>query len=111
MTKQHFPIRAADRRVFDAIKDGTKSVETRAGSPRYENIKAGDSALFDCGGEHLTKKIGAVRRFTSVTAMLKKYEVKEIAPWCENKDELVKMYHRFYHGAIEKHGLIAMELQ
>ncbi|HXK36696.1 MAG TPA: hypothetical protein VJ553_03895 [Candidatus Paceibacterota bacterium] len=113
MAERHFPIRAVDRQVFEALRNGTKSVETRAGSPRYQNVQAGDTAIFDCGDDRITRKIVAIRKFSDIHSLTAHYGVKTIAPWLGTKEELVDMYHRFpgYEERIAKCGLIAMELE
>jgi ASC-1-like (ASCH) protein len=112
MTERHFPIRAVDRRVFEALRDGTKKVETRAGSPRYQHVAAGDTAIFDCGEDRITKKIVAVRQFPDVHALVDHYGVQAITPWLETEQEQTQMYHSFpgHRERIARYGLIAMEL-
>ena len=55
--------RAANRDIFDAIKDGSKSVETRAATQRYRDIKTGDIVKLSCGGESFQKKLNAQKYF------------------------------------------------
>lgn len=113
MTERHFPIRETDRRVFDALRDGSKKLETRAGSPRYQRVAAGDTAVFDCGKDRITRKIVAVRHFPDIHSLIVHYGVKTITPWFDTEEEQVKMYHGFpgYSERIAKYGIIAMELE
>jgi ASC-1-like (ASCH) protein len=39
-----------DKHHFDAILRGAKTVETRAGSPMYQKIQAGDTLILKCNG-------------------------------------------------------------
>ena len=112
MAIRHFPIREADRKVFEALRDGTKKVETRAAGMRYRGVQVGDEAIFDCGHKRLTKTIVAVHLFPDVSSLLKKYRVQEIVPWLTTAEELTELYYSFpeYRERIAKHGIIAMEL-
>lgn len=112
MAIHYFPIREVDRPIFEDIKSGVKNIETRAGGPKYKNIKAGDEAVFKCGSDKITKKIKEVSTFKSVKLLVKKYGVKPIAPWLETEKDLEKLYYGFpgYRERIVKYGIIAMEL-
>ncbi len=113
MTTRHFPIREVDRRVFEALQDGTKHVETRAGSPRYQHVQAGDEAVFDCGDDRITRKIRTVRHFNDIHSLIEHYGVKAISPWLKTEEEQVAMYHSFpgHRERIAQYGIIAMELE
>lgn len=100
------------RYIFQAIKSRKKKIETRAGSPRYFNIKAGDRLVFVCGKDKFQKKIKKVRKFKSVEALHKIYKPQEINPKTKTVEESEKMYYSFpgYKEKIKKYGLIALEL-
>ena len=104
--------RAANRDIFDAIRRGTKKVETRAATERYRSIRKGDSVRLVCGTRRFEKEVIRVTFFRSIVALLKRYSPQEIHPAVRSKDELVKIYHGFpgYREKIRKHGLIALEL-
>lgn len=95
------------------IRDGKKKIETRAGGPKYKDIKEGDIVVFDCGDEKLTKRVIRVRRFRTKKEMLKAYTVNQIDPMVSAAEELMKMYDSFpgYKERIKKYGLIAFELK
>lgn len=105
-----FNVRNADN--FVAIKEGTKWVETRAGTERYINIKAGDVLVFACGKERLEKKVEAVRHFKTIKAILKVYKVKDIMPDRVSPKELEEAYYGYpnYKEKIKKFGIIALEI-
>lgn len=112
MTKTHsLPIRASDRHIFLAIKNGSKSVETRAGG-RY-NIKEGDFIEFSCGKEKLRKKVKNLMAFKSIEETVKAIDFKKIMPFAESIEEVKKVYYSFpnYKERIEKFGLITFELE
>ncbi len=104
--------RAVDKDIFTAIKSGNKKIETRAASPKFLNMKAGDNIILVCGKERLEKKIKNVRKFSSVKDLLKIYKAQEINPKTTNLEELEKMYYSFpgYREKIKEYGLIALEL-
>ena len=106
-------LRAVDRYIFKAIKIGSKKIETRAGSPKYFNIKAGDMLIFVCGKDRFSKKIKMVRRFKDIKSLHKIYKPKEINPRAKTIEESEKVYYSFpgYKEKIRKYGLIALELK
>lgn len=104
--------RAADRYIFKAIKSGKKKIETRAGSPKYFNIKAGDTLVFVCGKDKFERKIKKVTKFKSIETLHKIYKPIEINPKTRTVQESEKIYYSFpgYKEKIKKYGLIAFEL-
>ncbi len=106
-------IRESDKDIFEAIKNGKKKVETRAATPKYRAMKAGDALVFVCCGKKLKKRASAVKVFKTPAGLLKKYKVKDISPDLKTKKELEKMWLGFprYAEKIKKYGLIAAELE
>ena len=104
--------RAVDKNIFEAIRTGRKKVETRAATMRYEDIKAEDVVIFSCGNEKFKKTIRSVKTFKTISAMLRKYSVKDINPDITTEEELRNLYRGFsgYEEKIKKYGLIALEL-
>ncbi len=106
-------IRAIDGAVFEAIKSGTKKIETRAAIPSYCKIKKGDKIVFICGQKKVEKKVKEVALHKSIGVLFKHYAVKEIFPALVTINEARKMYHSFpnYPEKIKKFGLIAWRLK
>ncbi len=104
--------RAADRNIFEAIRQGRKKVETRAATTRYKDIKTGDTVILACGKEKFKKIIRSVKIFKTISAMLQKYSIKDINPDITTEEELQNLYFSFsgYKEKIKKYGLIAIEL-
>lgn len=104
--------RVVNKNIFEAIKRGKKKVETRAASPKFLNIKAGDEITLVCGKEKFKKQIKKVRKFSSVKDLLGTYKPQEINPKTTNLEESEKVYYSFpgYKQKIKKYGLIALEL-
>ncbi len=82
--------RAADKKNFDEVKNGSKPIETRAATIKYQPIEIGDTLLFVCGKERLSKKILKKQHFPSIDAMIKKIPYKKIMPSVKSVDEMKK---------------------
>lgn len=97
---------------FYAIKDGSKKVETRAATAKYQKIKKGDILVFVCGKERLEKQIKKVHCFKDISDMLKKFKVKDIMPDRNTRKELESAYFSYsgYEDKIKQFGLVAFEL-
>ncbi len=115
MDKKAFRLRfrEVNRDIFEAIRGGRKTVETRAATVRYQKIKKGDRVILVCGKDIFEKRVVDVQIFKSIDALLKKYKVKQINPDIETEEELRKMFYSFpgYREKIKKHGLIAFEIR
>ncbi len=106
-------LRSTDKEIFEAIKSGRKKVETRAATVRNVKMQAGDEVLFVCGKQSLKKSITKATKYRTIKAMLKDYEVKQIAPDLKTENELRDMYFAWpsYRDKIKQFGLIALELE
>jgi ASC-1-like (ASCH) protein len=105
--------REIDRDIYDAILDGNKKIETRAGTEKFTQLKKGDKVLLICGNDQTEKMIQNVERFESIDHLLSKYEPQDINPKISTREDLIKWYHSFpnYKEKIEKYGLVAMEFE
>ena|SRR3989344_5042582 len=113
MKKYILRFNVVNKETFLNIKSGEKTVETRAASERYENIKAGDVLVLVCGKERFEKKVKKATIFKTIRALLKKYPIKRIEPKLSTEQELRDTYYTYpnYKEKIQKHGLIALELK
>ena len=104
--------RAKDRANFLEIKDRSKTVETRAATPRYRKIKNGDVLVFVCGKERLRRKVKRVRFFKSINSMTKAISYKKIMPSLKSPKEMKAVYYDYsaYKDKIRKFGLIALDM-
>ena len=104
---------AANKDIFDAIKEGRKKIETRAATIKFRNIKAGDIVILLCGAQKFEKQVHSARIFKTVRALLRNYKPREINPRVSTEAELIDMYYSFlgYSEKIKKFGLIALELK
>lgn len=103
--------RQADRNIFDDVRSGKKTVETRAATVKFRNIKPGDAVIFICGSDKFEKEVQSAETFKGIAEMLTKHNIGDIAPSLTNKEELEKMYYSFpgYREKIEQFGLIALK--
>ena len=106
-------IREVDWKVFEAIKNGTKTIETRAATEKYRGVKGGDILDFVCEKEHLQKEVKSVKLFKSVEEVAKELGIKPIMPLVDSLEEMKKIYYSFpeYEEKIKEFGLIAFLLK
>jgi ASC-1-like (ASCH) protein len=113
MTKHLLRIRAVDRKFFEIIKTGQKTIETRAGTNKFQMIRTGDILKFVCGKESLERKVTKVSHFKTIEEMLRILGLAKIMPFAKSVDEAKKVYYSFpqYKEKIEKYGLVAFEME
>ena len=99
--------------IFEIIRRGGKKVETRAATPKYQQIKEGSVVIFFCEGEQFEKKVSKVNYFKSIESLLETYAPEEINPRLKTKEEIIELYYSFrnYKEKIEEFGLVAIEVQ
>ncbi len=99
--------------TFEAIKTGTKKVETRAATSRYSKIEEGDTLKLVCGKKSFNRNVMKVKKFKTITSLLKDYKPSEINPKLKTKNETIDMYYSFpkYRDKIKQFGIIALELK
>lgn len=57
MNKYTLRFRAANKDIFLDIKSGKKTVETRAATVKYQDIKDGDLIILVCGKDRFEKTV------------------------------------------------------
>lgn len=112
MNKYILRFRAVNKDIFLDIRNGKKTVETRATTKKYRNIKAGDTLILVCGKNKFEKKVKKVMIFKTISSLLKIYPIKKIMPNLNTKYELETAYFSYphYKEKIKKFGLMALEL-
>lgn len=103
--------RQEDKKLFEALRDGTKSIEIRAASPKYIHIKKGDTLVFLCGGEKFSKTVARKEKFSNLPALIHTYDFRLINPFVHSKREFFDMYNTFpmYKQKLKKFGILAFE--
>ncbi|OGN14933.1 MAG: hypothetical protein A3J47_00790 [Candidatus Yanofskybacteria bacterium RIFCSPHIGHO2_02_FULL_43_22] len=112
MTKYILKFRIINRATFLDIKSGRKTVETRAATEKYRNIKKGDLLVLVCGKEKFEKKVKKARIFKTIVSMVKVYPPDKIMPDVSSVRELREAYYGYPHYGekIKKYGLVALEI-
>jgi len=112
MTKHVLRIRGVDKIVLDSIKDGTKTIETRAGTDKFRRIKTGDILVLICQGERLEKQVKKIKHFKGINEMLKSIDYKKIMPWVDSEEQAKQVWYSFsnYKEEIKQFGLVAFWL-
>lgn len=105
--------RQVDKDNFDEVKDGTKFIETRAGTIKYQPIEVGDTLTFVCGKERCIKKIAKKFRWPSIDAMVKEIDFKKVMPSIKSVEEMKRVYASYpdYEQKIKEHGLLGFGLK
>ena len=106
-------IREVDRKFFEIIKSGEKTIGTRAATDKFRLIKTGDVLKFVCGRDTLEKKVLKVHYFKNVDDLAKTLDLKKIMSFVSSLDEVKKIWYSFpnYKEKIKKYGLLAFELK
>ncbi|MEK7515584.1 MAG: hypothetical protein AAB555_01450 [Patescibacteria group bacterium] len=104
--------RAVDKKNFEEVKNAIKSIETRAGTIKYQPIEVGDTLTFVCEEDRCVRKIVKKFHWPSIDAMVKEIDFKKVMPSIESVDEMKKMYTSYpnYEEKIKEHGLFGFEL-
>lgn len=102
-----------NRDRFEAIKNGVKKVETRAGSVEYNKIKQGDIIDFVCGEDKFKCLILKVKYFKTIDDLLNIYKYSDINLNWKSKDDAKASYLLFpnYESRIKEFGIIVFELE
>lgn len=112
MKKTVLRFREIDRDIFKSIKNGTKTIETRAATAKFHDLDSGDQLLLVCASERLEKIVKKSRIFASLDDLFEAIDYKKIMPTVTSADEAKQVYFSFpeYQEKIAKFGIIALEL-
>jgi len=113
MAKHLLRIREVDRKFFEIIKSGEKTIETRAATDKFRLIKTGDVLKFVCGKDILEKRVKRISHFDNIDGLAKSLDLKKIMPFATSLEEVKKIWYSFpdYKEKIKKYGLFAFELK
>lgn len=102
--------------IFQAIRMGQKSIETRVAKPTYRLICEGDVLLFRslATGEEVAKTVVGIRHYESIVALYCSEDMSKIMPGLTpmTLKGVKEIYYSFggYNEAIVRHGLLAFDL-
>ena len=113
MEKHTLRFRKTDKGIFNDIKKGLKTIETRAATTKFRNIKNGNILVFLCDGKKFTKEVKEIKHFQSIEKMAKNLDIKKIMPQVSSLEEMKTVYYSFpgYKEKIKKFGLVAIKLK
>ena len=113
MAKHILKIREVDKVVFDAIKDGQKTIETRAATDKFRKIEKGDILVLVCGGRKLERQVLEIDYYRSIEEMTKALDFKKVTPFVNSIDEMMEVYYSFpnYKEKISEFGLVAFTMK
>ncbi len=104
--------REVDYQNFQAVVKGKKTVETRAATPKYQDIKPGDVLVMTCRGEKAEKIIKSVQHFWGLDQIFKQIDYRRIMPAAATIAEAKAVYDSYpgYREKLKKFGILAIEL-
>lgn len=106
--------------IFQAVKNGDKTIETRPATAKYRAIQKGDELILLSleTGEKITKMVGWIHYYQTVEEMAKKEEVDQIVPGVKTAEELVEVFEAFkskwgeeYASKLKQYGIVAIGLK
>jgi 8-oxo-dGTP diphosphatase len=105
-------IAPSERIIFEAIKDGTKTVETRAAIEKYTSVNIGDLVTVICGEEELIMQVVSKQVFPTIDALFEVVPLKQVVPFAQTIDEAKEIYYSFpnYAEKIPQYGIVAFTL-
>ena len=109
--KHRLVFRAGDK-SFGAIVDGRKTVETRAATPKYRKVKAGDSLVISCGGNKVEKVVKKVATYPSIDELVVAEGLNNVMPLVDNIEQAKQEWYSYpgYRDKIAQHGLVAWHI-
>lgn len=108
-----FVFREEDRARFEEVRSGAKEIETRAASPKYQNIAVGDIITFSCGGDIFTKQVVKKYHWPSVEAMLAEVPLRRVMPDLDTLEQVKARYASYpdYEEKIKEFDLLGIEFE
>ncbi|MEK7447476.1 MAG: ASCH domain-containing protein [Patescibacteria group bacterium] len=109
-------IRKTDKVIFDRIKNGEKTVETRPmnapeSSKYYGQMKTGDRLVILCDGQRLEKFVKATRVYKDFEKYLDSEDLKNILGEGTTKESARKVHYSFGRERLDKYGIIAIDME
>lgn len=112
MAKHILTIRETDWRIFELIKVGKKTIDTRAATDKYQRIRAGDILVFKCGKDRLEKVVVKVHHLRDIKDLIQSLDLRKIMPFVSSIRQAKQIWYSFpnYREKIKRYGLVAFEI-
>ncbi len=112
-------IRDVDKSIFERIKKGEKTVETRAlndDEPEkayFGHIMAGDKVIFICDDKMIKKTVKSVRIYKDYNEYLDSEDLENIHGRGATKESARELHFSFplYKDRLEKYGIVAFDME
>lgn len=109
-------IRKTDKVIFDRIRKGEKTIETRPmNAPEsmkyYGNMKAGDRLVILCDGQRLEKYVKDFRIYKDFEKYLKTEDLENILGKGITKADARRIHYSFGRERLDKYGIIAIDME
>lgn len=100
------------RRYFELVAAGTKTIEVRVRSPKYQNVKAGDTIRFHIKGTDEVCEVKALRvtDYDSFEALLDGEGPANVNPTSTREEQLGNI-RSIYGPEKESYGPFAIEMK
>lgn len=106
---------SVQQKYFEAIKDGTKTVEGRLNSPKFKDLKPNMHITFMCvqTQEQVVCIVQDVQRYATFEEMLVAQGVENMLPGVQTLSEAVALYESFpgYKEDVKKIGALAIKVK
>ena len=84
------------KRWFDLIKSGVKTLEGRIRKGNWLNVDAGDVLVFYCENDEVTCVVEELTEYASFEEMLSNVNLGSILPGIDSVEEGLKIYESIY---------------
>ncbi|MFV2018204.1 ASCH domain-containing protein [Micromonospora sp. LOL_023] len=100
----------SDRRYFDLLAAGRKTIEVRVQYPNLRNLAPGQHIRFVCGRDEALTKVKRVSRYDSFEQMLDAEGAEKVNPDSPRHQQLANI-RRIYGPEKEALGVLAIEIE
>ena len=89
---------------FDAIQNGTKTMEGRLAQHKYTDLQPGDILRFSnpSGTQSLNKTVAHIHRFPTFAAAFETEDFKQAIPDAGSAEDAIAVYEQFYPSSVQK---------
>lgn len=107
-----FVFEEVDRHNFEDVRNGVKTIETRAATEKYQAVQVGDEITLQCGADTITKKVTKKFTWPTIEAMFEEVPLKRVMPDLDTIDQVRARYNSYpnYTEKLKQHGIVGFEL-